>query len=37
MVAALIRQETEFIFAEKIEDVLRAALPNQVGSLSLVA
>jgi ATP-dependent Lon protease len=32
-----VRQETEFIFAEKIEDVLRAALPNQVGSLSLVA
>jgi ATP-dependent Lon protease len=32
-----VRQETEFIFAEKIEDVLRAALPNPVGSLSLVA
>jgi ATP-dependent Lon protease len=32
-----VRQETEFIFAEKIEDVLRAALPNVVGSLSLVA
>jgi ATP-dependent Lon protease len=32
-----VRQEMEFIFAEKIEDVLRAALPKGVGSLSLVA